>query len=156
MNWSLNSRRSIFCFIFIHFPKNEKKSHYIQLKFSFLIRVSTVWPQEWCIFKLWWYITAQQWANLMRNEILSETSFIITVERSYAIYLTHIIINKRATSTVSHLRANDELDKHFRFFTKLNTRRWNFYHIFGYIHCSTNSLLWTFNGRINSAPCEWL
>lgn len=51
----------------------------------------------------------------MRNEILSETSFIITGERSFAIYLAHIIINKRATSTVSHLRANKELDKHFFF-----------------------------------------
>lgn len=52
----------------------------------------------------------------MRNEILSETSFIITDEGSFAIYLTHNIINKRATSTVSHLRANNELDKHFLFY----------------------------------------
>lgn len=41
MNWSLNDRRSILSFISIPFLM-EKKSHYIQLMFPFLVRVSSV------------------------------------------------------------------------------------------------------------------
>lgn len=82
----------------------------------------------------------------MRNEILSETSFIITDERFFAIYLTHDIITKRATSTNSYLKAKNELDIHFLFFTKLNIKH-QASDIFilclaSSTICMANSLLW--------------